>query len=176
MAGIVASRYPHVTWHCPQLPPSPARAMTEVMTHIAGWPDEAGFEAMAVVGSSLGGFYATWIAEKMRCKAVLLNPAVYPARDLANYIGEQTAWHDPNQSFFFKPEFIDELGALDTSPLTQPKNYLAIIAKGDEVLSWQEMSARYSGALIKLIEGSDHALSNFDAHLPDIFEFLNLSA
>lgn len=174
MASIVASRYPGVTWHCPQLPPSPAAAMAEVMAHIVGWPDEAGFKGMAVVGSSLGGFYATWVAEKMRCKAVLLNPAVHPARDLAKYIGEQTSWHDSNDRFFFKPEFIDELRALDSGSLIKPENYLAIIAKGDEVLSWHEMLARYTHSEVKLIEGSDHALSDFDDHLPEILEFLNM--
>lgn len=176
MAGIVATCYPHVTWYCPQLPPSPAQAMAEVMEHIAGWPNQAGFKRMSVVGSSLGGFYATWVAEKMRCKAVLLNPAVHPARDLAKYIGEQTTWHDPNEKFFFAPEFIDELHGLDASLLNETENYLAIIAKGDEVLSWQEMQARYASAKIKLVEGSDHALSDFDDHLPDILRFLNLAA
>ena len=176
MAGIMARQYPGVSWYCPQLPPSPAQAMADVMAHIAGWPQEASFESMAVVGSSLGGFYATWVAEKMRCKAVVLNPAVDPARDLAKYIGEQTAWHNPNEAFFFKPEFIDELHALQAEPLTRSENYLAIIAKGDEVLSWHEMSARYLGATVKLLEGSDHALSDFDQHLPEILEFLNLAA
>ena len=136
MAGIVASHYPGVTWYGPRLPPSPARAMADVMTHIDGWSNAAGFENMAVVGSSLGGFYATWIAEKMLCKAVLLNPAVDPARDLAKYIGEQTNWHDPDETFFFRPEFIDELRALDAGPLAQTENYMAVIAKGDEVLSY----------------------------------------
>ncbi len=69
------------------------------MDEIAGWPLEAGFESLAVVGSSLGGFYATAVAERTGCKAVLLNPAVEPARDLARYIGEQTAWHDPDEHF-----------------------------------------------------------------------------
>ena len=176
MAGIVASRHPHVTWYCTQLPPSPAQAMADVMGHIALWPNEAGFQSMAVVGSSLGGFYATWVAEKMRCKAVLLNPAVYPVRDLAKYIGEQTSWHDPNDTFFFKHEFMDELRALDAGPLTQPENYLPIIAKGDEVLGWQEMQAHYANAKVKLIEDSDHALTDFDTHLTDILAFLNLAA
>jgi len=176
MARIMASRYPGVTWYCPQLPPSPAEAMAQVTRHITAWPNEASFKSMAVVGSSLGGFYATWVAAKMQCKAVLLNPAVCPARDLAKYIGEQTTWHNPNEAFFFKPEFIDELRALEAGPLTRGENYLAIIANGDEVLSWHEMSARYLGAKVKIIEGSDHALSDFDQHLPEILEFLNLAA
>ena len=174
MASIVASRYPGVTWYCPQLPPSPAAALAEVVAHIVGWPDEAGFKSMAVVGSSLGGFYATWVAEKMRCKAVLLNPAVHPARDLAKYIGDQTSWHDPSDTFFFKPKFIDELGALEAGSLKTPENYLVIMAKGDEVLSWHEMLARYAHAEVKLIEVSDHALSDFDDHLPDLLAFLNM--
>ena len=176
MTSRMQHSHPDVRWWCPQLPPSPRQAMQEVMEIIDRWPRDAGFEAMAVIGSSLGGFYAAWIAEKMRCKAVLLNPAVDPARDLTKYIGEQTSWHDPDESFFFKPEFIDELLALHAGPLKQSENYFAVIAKGDEVLSWHEMSACYSNAKIKLIEGSDHALSDFDDHLPEILEFLNLAA
>ena len=130
---------------------------------------------MAVVGSSLGGFYATWVAEKMACKAVLLNPAIHPARDLHRYIGAQTAWHAPDDTFFFQSEFIGELRALEAGSLGKSKNYLAVIAKGDEVLDWREMTARYSGAQIRLLEGGDHALSNFDDHLPAILDFLKLA-
>ena len=176
MADIMARRYLGVTFYCPQMPPSPARAMAQVMAYISGWPQKNKFKSTAVVGSSLGGFYATWVAEKISCRAVVLNPAVHPARDLAKYIGKQNSWHDPNETFFFRPEFITELRALETGPLTHPENYLAILAKGDEVLSWHEMSARYLGARVKLVEGSDHALSDFDQHLPDILEFLNLAA
>ena len=101
---------------------------------------------MAVMGSSLGGFYATHVAETCGCKAVLLNPAVNPARDLAKYIGEQTAWHDPNERFFFEPRFVDELRALAHGAVARPENYFAVIAKGDEVLDWREMTGRYPGA------------------------------
>jgi predicted esterase YcpF (UPF0227 family) len=128
-----------------------------------------------VVGSSLGGFYATCIAHARDCKAVLLNPAVHPARDLAKYIGEQTAWHDPADHFFFKPEFVDELRALECGPVAEPHHYFAVIAKGDEVLDWREMTARYPGARIRLLEGSDHALSDFDAQIDEVFEFLQLA-
>lgn len=173
MATIVKRDYPGVTWWCPQLPPSPKLAMAQVMAGISEWPNTAGFQRMAVVGSSLGGFYATWVAEKMACKAVLLNPAVHPAKGLNHYIGEQAAWHMPENKFFFKPEFIDELRVLEAGPIREVKNYLAVIAKGDEVLNWQEMTARYTGAHIHLLDGGDHALSDFDSHLPAILDFLN---
>ena len=130
---------------------------------------------MAVVGSSLGGFYATAVAERLGCRAVLLNPAVEPARDLSRHIGEQTSWQNPDEHFFFEPAFVEELRALHTGPLRSPGNYLAVIAKGDEVLDWREMTARYAGAHIELLEGGDHALSDFNTHVPLILDFLRLA-
>jgi predicted esterase YcpF (UPF0227 family) len=163
----LAEQRPGVHWWCPQLPPSPRAAMALVREGIAGWPATS-----AVLGSSLGGFYATAVAEATGWPAVLLNPAVDPARDLAKYIGEQTAFHTPEERFFFRPEFIDELRALAVPAITRPERYFAVIAKGDEVLDWREMSARYAGARIRLLEGSDHALSDFDDHLPHLLSFL----
>jgi uncharacterized protein len=175
MAAVVKQRHPNVRWWCPQLPPSPRAAMALIMNGMAGWPQEAGFERLAVVGSSLGGFYATVVAERLGCRAVLLNPAVDPARDLTRHIGEQSNWQNPDEHFFFAPEFVGELRALSNGPLQAPGNYLAVIAKGDEVLDWREMTARYAGAQIELLEGGDHALSDFDTHLPLILDFLKLA-
>lgn len=171
VATWMQSRHPDVVWWCPQLPPSPREAMDMVTDGIAGWPRAS----MAVAGSSLGGFYATHVAESCGCKAVLLNPAVNPARDLAKYIGEQTAWHDPNEHFFFEPRFVDELHALTHGPVARPANYFAVIAKGDEVLDWREMTGRYPGARIRLLEGGDHAISDFAQHLPEVMGFLGLA-
>ena len=168
-AAWVAQHRPEVEWWCPQLPPSPADAMALLCERLAGWP--AG--QSAVIGSSLGGFYATALAERFGCRAVLLNPAVNPARDLARYIGETTAWHS-DERFFFRAEFIKELQVITPSALTDPERYFAVIAKGDGVLSWAEMSARYRGCKIKLLEGSDHALSDFALQLPDVTGFLGL--
>ncbi|VTU20010.1 YqiA/YcfP family alpha/beta fold hydrolase [Variovorax sp. PBL-E5] len=171
MARRVAERHPGVEWWCPQLPPSPRDAIDLVMRGIAGWPRAS----MAVVGSSLGGFYATYVTGMTRCRAVLLNPAVHPARDLARHIGDQTLWHDPAEHFYFRPEYIDQLRTLDVGPLTRPERVLAIVAKGDEVLDWREMSARYPGSRVKLLEGGDHALSDFERHhLDDVIAFLDL--
>ena len=138
---------------------------------IAAWP-RAG---MGVIGSSLGGFYATWVAQQARCPSVLLNPAVDPARDLAHHIGDQTSWHDPAEHFYFAPEFVDELRALDVRGQTPAAAQLAIIAKGDEVLDWREMLARYPQAQVTLLEGSDHGLSDFAQHLPAVARFLQLA-
>lgn len=159
-----------LVWCCPQLPPSPAaaKALIDSLTH--DWPSDR----MAVIGSSLGGFYATVLAEQRGCRAVVLNPAVDPADTLAGQIGEQTAWHDPALRFEFTAAHVEELRAMRPQLLRDPARYLAVIAKGDEVLDWRDMTARYAGARIKLLEGGDHALSDFDDHLPDLLGFLGL--
>ena len=171
MAAWVAAHRPQATWCCPQLPPSPAQAMQEIDALVAGWPAETS----AVIGSSLGGFYASALAARPGWRVVLLNPAVDPARDLAKYIGEIKAWHSDEQ-FHFRAGFIDELRAIASAPkpaALRPERCFAVIAKGDEVLDWREMTARYAGCRIKLLEGGDHALSDFaERHLPDVVDFL----
>jgi len=166
----MAAQFPHITWWCPQLPPSPKAAAAMIADGTALWPAHS----MAVMGSSLGGFYATWLTAQRDCKAVLLNPAINPARDLAKYIGEQSAWHDPAERFYFAPEFVDELRSLEVGPLQHPERVWALIAKGDEVLDWREMTARYTGSQQVVMEGGDHAISNFETYLPQVMEFLNL--
>jgi predicted esterase YcpF (UPF0227 family) len=161
---------PTVRWWCPQLPPSPREAWQLMLEGIAGWP----VETSAVLGSSLGGFYATAVAEHTGWPALVMNPAIDPARDLRKHIGEQTQYHDPSQHFHFRPEFIGELEALAVPHITRPERYAAIIAKGDELLDWREMAGRYSGANIRLLEDSDHALSDFDEHLPFLLHALGL--
>ena len=166
----MARHAPDVVRCCPHLPPSPREAMERMASGIASWP----MATTAVIGSSLGGFYATALAERTGCRAVMLNPAVDPARDLAKYIGELTSWHG-DERFFFRAGYIDELRAwTPPSPLTDLDRYFAVIAKGDELLSWREMSARYAGCRVRLIEGSDHALSDFESHWPEVRTFLGL--
>ena len=171
MAEWVAKNRPDLVWACPQLPPSPAAAMDAIRVLVAGWP----VATTGVIGSSLGGFYATIVAEALACRAVLVNPAVDPARDLAAHIGRQTMYHSSEESFDFRGEYVDELRAMTPpTPLAHPENILAIVAKGDEVLDWREMTARYAQGPLKLVAGSDHGLSDFEAHVPDLLRHLAL--
>lgn len=144
--------------------------MQMVLHGTASWP----ITTMGVIGSSLGGFYATHVAEATGCRAVLLNPAVDPARDLAHYTGEQVSWHDPAEHFNFEPAFLDELRALQHGPVAVPERYFAVIAKGDELLDWREMTSRYPGIGLKLLEGSDHGITDFEQHIDAVFAFLGL--
>ena len=171
MAQRVQALHPGVTWWCPQLPASPAQAIGLLLQGTAEWPRGQ----MAVMGSSLGGFYAAWLSAHLAIPAVLINPAVHPSRDLARYIGEHPVWQDPAQSIFFEPAYVQELRQLESQPLPTRAATLALIAKGDEVLDWREMLARHQAGQVRLIEGSDHALSDFEDHLPQILEFLQLA-
>ena len=167
VADWMAAHRPDVAWSCPQLPASPRAAMRAIDAAIDGWPHRS----MAVIGSSLGGYYATAVAERTGCRAVLLNPAVDPARDLVAHVGTTTTWHE-QAPFEFKAAYLDELRALAVPAITRPERYHAVIAKGDELLSWREMVGRYPGASIDLLEGSDHALSGFAQQWPAIVRFL----
>lgn len=171
MARHVHAHHPGLTWWCPQLPASPAQAMALLLQGTQAWPRAQ----MAVMGSSLGGFYAACLSAQLDIPAVLINPAVRPSRDLARYIGEQPVWQDPAQSLFFEPAYVQELQQLETQPSPAQPTTLALIAKGDEVLDWREMLARHQAGQVRLIEGSDHALSDFEEYMPQILEFLQLA-
>ncbi|CAO3870286.1 YqiA/YcfP family alpha/beta fold hydrolase [Achromobacter mucicolens] len=171
MAGAMAERGLNEAWACPQLPASPREAIDLAMgmardrlAHAAS-PRE-----LTVIGSSLGGFYATWIAEQLGSKAVLLNPAVNAARDLATQVGEHHMYHS-GAPFVFLPEYVAELAAIHAPHITQPDRYFLVAATGDEVLDWREMRDRYAGCRQRIVQGSDHGLSDFADWMPEVLEF-----
>lgn len=166
-----------VQWLCPQLPPSPAQAMSEMLALVRNLAPGR----VALVGSSLGGFYATYLAQRLQVRAALLNPVVNPARDLRSQIGELTAWNEPQLAFHFTAEHVRELHALElgdlTQPVPEPARYLAVIAQDDEVLDWREMAARYAGCTMRLVPSGGHGLSDYAAqHLAAVLDFLNIGA
>jgi uncharacterized protein len=162
--------YPKVHLGCPALDVSPRVAMETVCAQIATWPREH----MAVIGSSLGGYYATWIAERMGCKAVVLNPAVHAARDLATQVGVHPAWHNAQEVVDFRASYVDELRQYEVPAITRPQRYYALIAQGDEVLDWREMSAHYTGSAGRVLPGSNHAITEFPEYLDEVLGFLDL--
>ncbi len=166
-----------VQWLCPQLPPSPREAVELCLALVR----EAAPSRLVLVGSSLGGFYATWLAEHLDCRAALLNPAVDPARDLRAQIGELGSWHDPSLRFRFTAEHVRELHAYEVGDLRgslpDPERFLAVIARDDDVLDWREMSQRYRGAELRLVDHGGHALDDYEhAHLDAVLEFLGVRA
>jgi uncharacterized protein len=151
---------------CPQLPASPKQAIALALELTEGVPASE----LAIVGSSLGGYYATWLAERLGCRAVLLNPAVHPLKDLDQHVGVSTQFHS-DEPFEFKREYIDELRALAVGRITRPERYFLIAASGDEVLDYRDMLAHYAGARQHVIEGSDHGISEFRQYVDDVLAF-----
>ncbi len=170
-------------WHCPQLPASPAAAMASCRQWVqdafsAEHPngdaqalDGRIRDGLVVIGSSLGGFYATCLAESWQCRAVVLNPVVHAARDLATQVGKHKQYHS-EAPFEFLPEYIDELAAMAVPPPRDPGRYYLLAATGDEVLDWREMRQWYAGSHGHLIQGSDHGISDFADWLPDVMDFV----
>jgi predicted esterase YcpF (UPF0227 family) len=153
-------------YRCPQLPVSPCAAARM----IDGLVRESDTAPLALIGSSLGGYYATWLAERVDCRVVLLNPATHPDRDLVHHLGRKTVYHS-DETVEIKVEYLDELKALRTGPITHPGRYLLVAATGDELLDWREMVARYPDAHRRVIDGSDHGLSDFEDYIDDVIDF-----
>jgi predicted esterase YcpF (UPF0227 family) len=154
---------------CPQLPASPKLAMELALSLVDGVPAHE----LTVVGSSLGGYYATWLAERLGCRAVLLNPAIVPRQDLQQHVGVTTQYHS-DQPFEFKPEYIDELRALDVPQISKPERYFLLAATGDEVLDYRDMVAHYRDARQHVIQGSDHGISEFADYINEVLAFCGI--
>jgi predicted esterase YcpF (UPF0227 family) len=168
--GLLAARMQELgrddEYVCPQLPASP-RAAIALATGIARQADPAN---LSIIGSSLGGYYATWLAEQIGCRAVLLNPVVNAARDLAGQVGVKTQYHS-NEAFEFKQHYLDELEEIRVASITRPERYFLIAATGDELLDWREMRAQFAGARQHIIQGSDHGMSDFAQYADQVLSF-----
>lgn len=155
----------------PQLPASPKQAMELAFGLVRDVPAAE----LAIVGSSLGGYYATWMAEQLGCRAVLLNPATAPLKDLEKHVGVTTEYHS-DKPFEFKREYIEELRALAVPRISRPERYFLIAATGDEVLDYRDMLTHYAGARQHLIAGSDHGITEYADYLTDVLAFCGIDA
>ena len=154
---------------CPLLNVSPAQAIGQAEAAISA-ARAGGDQDIAIVGSSLGGFYARWLGERHGCRTVLLNPAIHPWTDLQQYIGEQPLWHGGG-SVTVEPRHMQELIDLRVDTITRPERYYLLAATGDEVLDYREMVAASTGAHIRIISGSDHGISEFADYVDDVLSF-----
>ncbi|MGQ0749570.1 MAG: YqiA/YcfP family alpha/beta fold hydrolase [Betaproteobacteria bacterium] len=151
-------------FHCPELDHRPSRAIAQLETLISEQTGRA-----ALIGSSLGGYYATWLAEKHDLRAALINPAVRPYELLGAYVGPQRNLYTGAQ-YEFTEQHLEALRALETARVT-PERYLLIVGTADEVLDYRTATVRYRGCREIVVEGGDHGLSCFAAYVGRIVEF-----
>ena len=155
-------------FHLPQLPHRPAQAMREVCE----WIDRQALppHELALIGSSLGGFYATHLAEKYGARAVVINPAIRPHEDLRPFVGRQRNLYT-GEEYDVTPAHFDELAALAVARITRPERYFLLVRTGDEILDWREAVEFYAGGYQYVAGGGDHGWTDFSAELPSVLRF-----
>jgi uncharacterized protein len=155
-----------VRYEVPEMHHRPKRAIEQVDRVVEGVPPAD----LTFVGSSLGGFYATVMAERLGCRAALLNPAVHPHTHFARYLGPQRNLYT-GDAFELTTGHVTELMELDPPAITQPGRYWLFVETGDEVLDYREALTYYAGALHCVTRGGDHSLTSFPEHVPDIVDW-----
>lgn len=150
----------------PEMHHRPKRAIEEVLAVC----QSIAAADLTLVGSSLGGFYATVIAERLGCRAALLNPAVHPQRQFTRYLGTQRNLYS-GDSFELTMMHVEELGALDPPRITRPERYWLFVETGDEVLDYREAVELYAGTVQEVVRGGDHTLVSFPEHIPEIVDW-----
>ena len=168
-----------IQFFCPPLDISPEKAIIQIDTLISNVINNN--LKPVIIGSSLGGFYATWIMqnhlEATKCIAIMLNPSTKPSDDLKEEVQDVKAWQEKALgNKFFKIEhlnYLKKLEAENNNEVKYPKNILLVAAKGDEVLDWKKMVSFFVNCEHYLIEGSDHSLSNFPVHWSSVTRFIS---
>lgn len=153
---------------CPVLPDTPRAAIGAIEIAIAG----CAARTLTFIGSSLGGFYATHLAEKLGCRAVLINPAITPHRGLEAYLGTQKNLHT-DAPYELTRAHLEGWRELLVERV-DPEKYLLLLETGDEVLDWREAARKYAGARTVIRDGGDHSLQGFPEHIERILAFAGL--
>jgi predicted esterase YcpF (UPF0227 family) len=155
---------------CPALPDRPTQAIELLETLMA----RAQAARITLVGSSLGGYYSTWLAEKHGVRAALLNPAITPHEGLRAYLGPQKNLYT-GAPYELTQRHLDELRALFVPRPTRPERYYLMVTTGDEVLDYREAVAKYAGAKQLVVQGSDHGFADFENHLGSVLAFAQIA-
>lgn len=167
-ASYFAKNHPSVNFYCPQLKSSPTGAIKQLEQIVNQHPKQT----WLIIGSSLGGYFATYLSEKFSARAVLINPAVAPYNALEELVGEQQNPYT-GEVYQIIPEHMDDLKALDFTYITK-KNYLVMVQTGDEVLDYRHAVEKYQSCQVIVQDGGDHSFINFENMLPKIALFFNL--
>ena len=126
-------------------------------------------EDVQLMGSSLGGFYSIYLANKYNLKAVLINPSIYPYKTLPKVLGNAPSFHDES-SFTWMQFHIDSLKDYEvTSP--QDKNFMLLTQKGDETLNFEEAVKKLPDAYRIIEEGGSHGFDGIERHFENVEMF-----
>ena len=155
----------------PEIPPVPADAIKLLQRHADAIVEQC---ALSLIGSSLGGFYATWLAEKYNCPAVLINPAVRPHELLTKYLGENKNYYT-DENWVLDQNHIEQFRELYIDTVTRPERYLLLLQTGDDTLDYREALHKYRDCPSIVEQGGTHEFSGFERHLDKILSFCNVT-
>ena len=171
-AQWLAEHRPDIRYHCPHLSPYP-RATQQALE---GLVESLLPSPIGLIGSSLGGFWATWLAEKYDLRAVLINPAVDLAMFRHEMINVSLKNYHTDDVYMLKEEHVEVFRSVEVPEVKRPENYLLMVQTGDEVLDYRLAVRKYAGGSHVVEEGGDHTFSNFDQRIPEAISFLESGA
>lgn len=160
--------HPEIQFYCPQLPPYPNTTrdiLENLIEQLLPGP-------VYLVGSSLGGFWASWLVEKYNLPAVLINPAVDPQNFMPNYMGIDLKSYHTDDTYYLQSHHIDEILAANL-PVTRCDNYWLLVQTGDETLDYRDAVKKYAHCKQTIEKGGDHSFQGFENYLPEINQWFN---
>jgi predicted esterase YcpF (UPF0227 family) len=166
LGDFLAARGRAAEFACPALPHDPVQAVALAESLLAG----ARPGGVTLVGSSLGGFYAAWLAERHGCRAVLVNPAVDAHTGLESYLGPQKNLHT-GETWELTPRHLAGCARFAVEQPTRLERYFLMVTTGDEVLDYRAAVQRFAGARQLIVPGSDHGFLEFCQHLEAVLAF-----
>lgn len=171
MAAWLGRDRPDIEYHCPHLPPYPEQAAQQLQALIEPLI-ERHHGSVYLMGSSLGGFWATWLAERYGLRAVLINPSVHPWQFMPDFLEVDLKSYHTDDSYRLSTRHVDEIQAYDTAPLARPENLWLLVQTGDETLDYRQALAKYQGARQTVEPGGDHSFQGFERYIPEAMVFL----
>ena len=165
-----AKHHPECKLVIPQLPNTPDKIRPVLETLITEEKLAIG-EGALVIGSSMGGYLATWLVESCGGKAVLVNPAVRPFELFQDYFGEHVNPYS-QEKFTLRQQDMTTIAALNTPSVRSAKAYKVLLQTGDETLDYRQAEKKYQGSDMTIEQGGDHSFMNYADHLPAISAFL----
>lgn len=161
---------PDVTLHIPQLSNYPAKVKAQILSLIDAQPAFRE-QGLKVIGSSMGGFLATWLVESFGGKAALVNPAVAPYELLKDFLGKHVNPYS-GEEFELVADDMAFLREMDSPQIRRPESYHVMLQMGDETLDYRDAERKYQSSALVIEEGGDHSFTTYDTHLPSIAAFL----
>ena len=165
---FIKEKFPNISLHIPNIDNSIEKSFIQLEKLVGKNKGDRLF-----IGSSLGGFYATYFAEKLGSKAVLINPASNPYLGMEMYLGKNTNY-STNEEFYLTKKDLEILKLNNVSKVNSPANYLVLIETGDNVIPFKYTLDFYSGCNFRIVNGGSHSFDSFKEKLEIISEFMKL--